>query len=69
MPYTFDAAATAQFEEYLDTAESLGLYVQYDMRNSFLNLPSVDYQVKYLRNDPISSIGTPVMNLMERITI
>jgi hypothetical protein len=50
MPYTFDAAATAQFEEYLDTAESLGLYVQYDMRNSFLNLPSVDYQVKYLRN-------------------
>jgi len=50
MPYTFDANATAQFEEYLDTAESLGLYVQYDMRNSFLNLSSVDYQVKYLRN-------------------
>ncbi len=50
MPYTFDAEATAQFEEYLDTAESLGLYVQYDMRNSFLNLSSVEYQVDYLKN-------------------
>ena len=50
MPYTFDAASTAQFEKYLNTAESLGLYVQYDMRNSFLNLTSVEYQVNYLRN-------------------
>jgi len=50
MPYTFDAEATAQFEEYLDTAASLGLYVQYDMRNSFLNLSSVEYQVDYLKN-------------------
>lgn len=50
MPYTYDAAATAQFEQYLDTAEQLGLYIQYDMRNSFLNLSSVQYQVEYLRN-------------------
>ena len=32
-PYTFDDDATAQFETYLSTAASLGLYVQYDMRN------------------------------------
>jgi hypothetical protein len=50
MPYTFDANATAQFNEYLDMAESLGLYIQYDMRNSFLNLSSVNYQVSYLLN-------------------
>ncbi|ORX39556.1 hypothetical protein BD324DRAFT_648197 [Kockovaella imperatae] len=49
-PYTFDAEATAQFEEYISTAESLGLYIQYDMRNSFKNLSSVAYQIDYLRN-------------------
>jgi hypothetical protein len=49
-PYTYDAEATAQFEEYVATAESVGLYIQYDMRNSFLNLSSVEYQVTYLRN-------------------
>lgn len=49
-PYTFDEEATDQFEEYLSTAESLGLYVQYDMRNSYKNLSSVQYQVEYLRN-------------------
>jgi hypothetical protein len=52
MPYTFDAEATAQFNEYVDTAASLGLYIQYDMRNSFLNLSSVEYQVDYLRGKP-----------------
>lgn len=46
-PYTFDAQAAAQFEKYLDTAEQLGLYIQYDMRNSFLNLSSVQYQVRH----------------------
>lgn len=44
-PYTFDAQATAQFKQYLDTAEKLGLYIQYDMRNSFTNLSSVQDQV------------------------
>jgi hypothetical protein len=48
MPYTFDQDATDQFEQYLDLAEQLGLYVQYDMRNSFLNLSSVEYQVSNL---------------------
>ena len=49
-PYTFDDDATAQFNQYLDTAESLGLWVQYDMRNSYTNLSSVEYQVGTLLN-------------------
>lgn len=49
-PYTFNDDATAQFEEYLSTAESLGLYVQYDMRNSFRNVSALEYQIDYLRN-------------------
>lgn len=52
MPYTSTPEATAQFEEYLDTAEQLGLYVQYDMRNTYLNLSSVQYQVCLHDPDP-----------------
>ena len=33
-PYTFSDEATEQFEEYLDLAQSLGLWLVYDMRNS-----------------------------------
>jgi len=49
-PYTFDADATATFEQWLAKTEEVGLYVQYDMRNSYLNLSSVQFQVEYLRN-------------------
>ena len=49
-PYTFTPEATAQFEQYMDLTESLGLYVQYDMRNTYLNLSSVQDQVEMLRN-------------------
>lgn len=49
-PYTFSEEATALFEEYISTAESLGLYIMYDMRNSFLNLSSVELQINYLKD-------------------
>jgi hypothetical protein len=51
MPYTFDDAAAEQFNQWLDLTEELGLYVQYDMRNSFLNLSSVEYQVGQLEGE------------------